>query len=136
MEGDGGGFVEGDDGCVVFCVGVVSCFFVFFFSSRRRHTRSLRDLSSDVCSSDLANTNALVHLNVATTTSPDNDTAQCPASFADTFTYAWSIVSAPPGSRSALSTASGTATDFEIGRASCRERGSISGAVVSRTSEP
>src|SRR6266496_5128958 len=29
------------------------CFF-FFFSSRRRHTRSLRDWSSDVCSSDLA----------------------------------------------------------------------------------
>src|SRR5260221_7525930 len=28
------------------------CFF-FFFSSRRRHTRSLCDWSSDVCSSDL-----------------------------------------------------------------------------------
>src|SRR6266403_1332677 len=27
---------------------------VFFFSSRRRHTRSLRDWSSDVCSSELA----------------------------------------------------------------------------------
>src|SRR5207249_6431366 len=27
--------------------------FVFFFSSRRRHTRSKRDWSSDVCSSDL-----------------------------------------------------------------------------------
>src|SRR5690349_23064111 len=30
-----------------------SFFFFFFFSSRRRHTRSLRDWSSDVCSSDL-----------------------------------------------------------------------------------
>src|SRR5438874_12443503 len=29
------------------------CLFFFFFSSRRRHTRSLRDWSSDVCSSDL-----------------------------------------------------------------------------------
>src|SRR5699024_11366409 len=29
---------------------VISC---FFFSSRRRHTRSKRDWSSDVCSSDL-----------------------------------------------------------------------------------
>src|SRR6266496_5271841 len=29
--------------------------FLFFFSSRRRHTRSLRDWSSDVCSSDLGN---------------------------------------------------------------------------------
>src|SRR5690349_5944153 len=32
--------------CIVFL-------FFFFFSSRRRHTRSLRDWSSDVCSSDL-----------------------------------------------------------------------------------
>ena len=31
---------------------VGSCF--FFFSSRRRHTRLVRDWSSDVCSSDLA----------------------------------------------------------------------------------
>src|SRR5947207_9820787 len=33
----------------------LSCiyFFFFFFSSRRRHTRSLCDWSSDVCSSDL-----------------------------------------------------------------------------------
>src|SRR5690349_24982143 len=29
----------------------------FFFSSRRRHTRSLRDWSSDVCSSDLIEVN-------------------------------------------------------------------------------
>src|SRR5690606_39996938 len=29
------------------------CFFLFFFSSRRRHTRFSRDWSSDVCSSDL-----------------------------------------------------------------------------------
>src|SRR5438132_10343093 len=33
-------------------MGVDFCF--FFFSSRRRHTRSLCDWSSDVCSSDLA----------------------------------------------------------------------------------
>src|SRR5258707_598717 len=30
--------------------------FLFFFSSRRRHTRYWRDWSSDVCSSDLAPT--------------------------------------------------------------------------------
>src|SRR5260370_4149145 len=29
------------------------CFFLFFFSSRRRHTRFKCDWSSDVCSSDL-----------------------------------------------------------------------------------
>src|SRR6266496_1785614 len=32
----------------------MSLILFFFFSSRRRHTRSLRDWSSDVCSSDLA----------------------------------------------------------------------------------
>src|SRR5690348_17796310 len=32
---------------------VCICLFVFFFSSRRRHTRWTGDWSSDVCSSDL-----------------------------------------------------------------------------------
>src|SRR5207249_6821024 len=32
---------------------IFSGFLCFFFSSRRRHTRSKRDRSSDVCSSDL-----------------------------------------------------------------------------------
>src|SRR5690606_39748176 len=32
--------------------------FLFFFSSRRRHTRFSRDWSSDVCSSDLINVTA------------------------------------------------------------------------------
>src|SRR5207247_7047557 len=34
------------------CIRVI-CVSCFFFSSRRRHTRSTRDWSSDVCSSDL-----------------------------------------------------------------------------------
>src|ERR1035438_10737818 len=34
-------------------------FFFFFFSSRRRHTRSLSDRSSDVCSSDLTPKNTI-----------------------------------------------------------------------------
>src|SRR5699024_11255235 len=38
-----------------FCYGMSGPFlFSFFFSSRRRHTRSKRDWSSDVCSSDLS----------------------------------------------------------------------------------
>src|SRR5438034_3921996 len=37
----------------LFLIVVFSSFFFFFFSSRRRHTRSLCDWSSDVCSSDL-----------------------------------------------------------------------------------
>src|SRR5205814_5479358 len=36
--------------------------FMFFFSSRRRHTRCLSDWSSDVCSSDLPARNALLAL--------------------------------------------------------------------------
>src|SRR5260221_5393795 len=37
--------------------------FHFFFASRRRHTRSLCDWSSDVCSSDLPNCDALERMN-------------------------------------------------------------------------
>src|SRR5690349_23313876 len=43
--------------CIIMCflcVDVCGNSLLFFFSSRRRHTRSLRDWSSDVCSSDLA----------------------------------------------------------------------------------
>src|SRR5260221_9848600 len=39
-------------GCPFFLASTL-CVFFFFFSSRRRHTRSLCDWSSDVCSSDL-----------------------------------------------------------------------------------
>src|SRR5471030_1717228 len=37
-------------------------FFLFFFSSRRRHTRCLSDWSSDVCSSDLVRWNLAHHV--------------------------------------------------------------------------
>src|SRR5438132_7504915 len=39
--------------CLFFFSFLLFFFFFFFFSSRRRHTRSLCDWSSDVCSSDL-----------------------------------------------------------------------------------
>src|SRR5438034_4428584 len=39
--------------------------FFFFFSSRRRHTRSLCDWSSDVCSSDLSCVAVIIHDPVA-----------------------------------------------------------------------
>src|SRR5437588_9668391 len=42
-------------------------FFFFFFSSRRRHTRSLCDWSSDVCSSDLFRACATAAQNVSST---------------------------------------------------------------------
>src|SRR5699024_4087095 len=47
------------------CVATRSALFIridyFFFSSRRRHTRSKRDWSSDVCSSDLSEDGVTVH---------------------------------------------------------------------------
>src|SRR5256886_11236340 len=45
-----GGVLEKDDPLIV---PYVSTLFMFFFSSRRRHTRFDCDWSSDVCSSDL-----------------------------------------------------------------------------------
>src|SRR5207249_8147750 len=43
-----------DDNRVIFLdCDIYNNTFYFFFSSRRRHTRSKRDWSSDVCSSDL-----------------------------------------------------------------------------------
>src|SRR5207248_3707339 len=39
--------------CSSVCVGAEYLLVFFFFSSRRRHTRSYGDWSSDVCSSDL-----------------------------------------------------------------------------------
>ena len=39
--------------CCFFCCCFCCVFCFFFFSSRRRHTRLVRDWSSDVCSSDL-----------------------------------------------------------------------------------
>src|SRR5699024_11994126 len=46
------------------CAGGIASNAFFFFSSRRRHTRSKRDWSSDVCSSDLAiiNTSDWIYL--------------------------------------------------------------------------
>src|SRR3712207_8911110 len=40
---------------------IVNAVSVFFFSSRRRHTRYWRDWSSDVCSSDLPDIRFVVH---------------------------------------------------------------------------
>src|SRR5699024_11687010 len=92
----------------------------FFFSNRRRHTRSKRDWSSDVCSSDLdgahdalqagANGSAirLVHTNV-------EDVARIAA---EKLALMQSLV------QHALDEAEQL---VEIGRASCRERGRKTG---------
>src|SRR5204862_4120169 len=94
----------------------------FFFSSRRRHTRSLRDWSSDVCSSDL----------------------QCASGSYAVFLVLWATLVYDPLAhwvwgadgwlfkRGALDFAGGTVVHIsagvsEIGRASCRERVKVSG---------
>src|SRR5256886_6549002 len=46
------------------CIRVVVELVVFFFSSRRRHTRFDCDWSSDVCSSDLENNGGYQALNI------------------------------------------------------------------------
>src|SRR5690242_21811682 len=83
----------------------------FFFSSRRRHTRLTCDWSSDVCSSDL-------------TTVTDF--------FTNLPTTANSIIKWLEGQgipsaniNNALASIQGQVTDFEIGRASCREGGQM-----------
>src|SRR5690349_22592053 len=87
------------------------CF--FFFSSRRRHTRSLRDWSSDVCSSDLSgvfNTpgeSCWTFGNVGYPNVPCDHFGVSTIGSPTRTTYSWLVESATPG---------------EIGRASCRER--------------
>src|SRR5437764_14086838 len=77
---------------------------MFFFSSRRRHTRYIGDWSSDVCSSDLRLRRnlgrALFLLTVLSACGPGERAA---------------VVSSP-------STPSALTLPSEIGRASCRER--------------
>src|SRR5262249_58532248 len=45
---------------VSWCCSIPFATFLFFFSSRRRHTRLVSDWSSDVCSSDLRDRNAVL----------------------------------------------------------------------------
>src|SRR5699024_11879725 len=88
----------------------------FFFSSRRRHTRSKRDWSSDVCSSDLTPT-----ARSGVTLRPEVPSAST--------AVAATIVGTPPksaphtGTASTATTAPPSRSTAKIGRASCRERG-------------
>src|SRR5690349_23875725 len=89
---------------------------IFFFSSRRRHTRSLRDWSSDVCSSDLPRN---VHF-ASFTHSAAKDAKW-------TFRGGWlNHEGAAPDETVTPLLPEGTRNEFtggfKIGRASCRER--------------
>src|SRR5699024_12220735 len=81
------------------------CSIFFFFSSRRRHTRSKRDWSSDVCSSDLEREPHGPGREASLRVEVDDD-AQATGEHAD---GPGAGVDRGPG-------------DGEIGRASCRER--------------
>src|SRR5688572_32866746 len=89
--------------------------FLFFFSSRRRHTRFDCDWSSDVCSSDLAAIGAV-------------QTAQRLAPAVGPIVGG--ALAALVGLRAAFLVAASFYA-VEIGRASCRERVEISGVAGS-----
>src|SRR5439155_14274616 len=84
---------------------------VFFFSSRRRHTRWPRDWSSDVCSSDLSGVGVYT-LNAGTILG-NNENVGADQGGVGTFNQTG-------GYQSQFSLALGMTN--EIGRASCRER--------------
>src|SRR5207249_6839189 len=69
----------------VFFFNSISVFCFFFFSSRRRHTRSKRDWSSDVCSSDLSWTLGTV-AGLNTLTAASGTLAGSPVTFSATAT--------------------------------------------------
>src|SRR5437867_10001496 len=90
----------------------------FFFSSRRRHTRSYGDWSSDVCSSDLAGLlSGLQRL-----ARPPGG----PWRFQPLFATESALAAAASGSFSPRHTPA-----QQIGRASCRERVEIPAGAVS-----
>src|SRR3989440_426666 len=101
-------------GAMAFTVGR---FGLFFFSSRRRHTRSDRDWSSDVCSSDLTCSTSTAKVGMPTATTPTWSAAAGRFQIFGCF----AAIQSPNGfAGSSESRAAGTS---EIGRASCRERG-------------
>src|SRR5690349_22329996 len=118
---------------VVFSVDVFS--FFFFFSSRRRHTRSLRDWSSDVCSSDLACRQASewlreqrlpiqVAVNLSSQQFNNYDLVDC-------VRRALRAAQLEPGYLKLEITEGALIQDpKQIGRASCRERGEKQEGVV------
>src|SRR5206468_8828232 len=91
----------------------------FFFSSRRRHTRSDRDWSSDVCSSDLLywrdEFSATPSSNNRNTIDPQRGRLDGRARSTHVDPEEGSLHAVPPGCH--------RRSRLQIGRASCRERG-------------
>src|SRR5262245_62339413 len=86
--------------------------FVFFFSSRRRHTRCLSDWSSDVCSSDLAAGRLVPEIDCIIIDSPQ------PSAYDGA--KSGGLVTMTCTGRGGRHR--GGQSNTEIGRASCRER--------------
>src|SRR5207245_7973517 len=95
---------------------------LFFFSSRRRHTRCYRDWSSDVCSSDLTqNTAYFRHVY-------DGEHADMRRLYEQAKLDQWNAATDIDWDRPLDSDGGLIAddlVDIQIGRASCRERGRI-----------
>src|SRR5262249_58110702 len=95
----------------------------FFFSSRRRHTRLVSDWSSDVCSSDLARPGHRGRLMCPAQRDLRDDTSRALLEL----TRELADKELRP-----IADAAERESRFprEIGRASCRERGEVSGVGV------
>src|SRR5207247_3933945 len=99
----------------------------FFFSSRRRHTRSIRDWASDVCSSDLfvekplcLSRQELTEIDAARAKSSGSVMVGFNRRFAPASADLKEILASVPGPKTA-------SFRVKIGRASCRERVGSSG---------
>src|SRR5699024_11744787 len=99
----------------------------FFFSSRRRHTRSKRDWSSDVCSSDLLGLNIVKMVFALLLILALIYTLLCFLKKRRSYEKAGSLENI--GGISVGQQKSVQIIRIEIGRASCRERVSIWGIV-------
>src|SRR5207245_3237216 len=89
---------------------------MFFFSSRRRHTRCYRDWSSDVCSSDLEGFVPMSQLGIPDIQNPGDAVKEGQA-------VELKVLEVDPIHHRIVLAATGwPKEDSEIGRASCRER--------------
>src|SRR5699024_12093718 len=101
---------------------------LFFFSSRRRHTRSKRDWSSDVCSSDLSGKADLAIHSLDTLMGYFGQTNRLSFKYQtdDIVGFMWL------GSMVQNQGAKEIMQKLQIGRASCRERDKMSSVVIDR----
>src|SRR5437763_2910711 len=109
--------------CLLYCVIYLSfallllfpCCHLFFFSSRRRHTRYIGDWSSDVCSSDLTGQVRVFGGSPKLSSQPQNIFVRVES---------WTWISSPMTASKSATCGTPVEADrlLEIGRASCRER--------------